>query len=94
MEECSSQLYVRQVGWRDGCGQVMQDSLNHGMNFGLYPKDRKIGLCGISSRDLKNSFLVFRSSWPLVRRVIWSGVNVARLADQGMLVVAQPLWWK
>ena len=26
-----------------------------------------------------------------MRRVIWSGVNVARSADQGMLVVAQPL---
>lgn len=43
------------------------------------------GLYGILSKDFKHSFLVFRSSWPLVGRVFWSGVNVnvAGSADQG-----------
>ena len=42
-------------------------------------------LYGILSKDFKHSFLVFRSSWPLVGRVVWSGVNVnvAGSADQG-----------
>lgn len=47
-------------------GQVLQGCLSHGTSFGLQPKAGK-KLCGI---------LVFRSSWPLVGGVVWSGLNV------------------
>lgn len=74
MGKRSSELCVRQDGAGEmDVGQVLLGCLQHGTSFGLQPKDGK-KFCGI---------LVFRSSWPLVGRVVWNRVNVemARAAN-------------